>query len=154
MIDFSNITTELIDTIYNDYTSFITDSNNKISQMDLNDLNWSNLLQPQIDFENQFEKRRALLKLSQLHPSKDIRDRLSETDVKLAQFTLNECMRRDTYKIYKYYHLNQFQNETLTNDQWVHFTKMMRELKRLEDDEMIIDNKLLYISLIKSKFDY
>ena len=83
MIDFSNITSELIDSIYDEYISFITDSNNKISQMDLNNLNWSNLLQPQIDFENQFEKRRALLKLSQLHPSKDIRDRLSETDVKL-----------------------------------------------------------------------
>lgn len=89
MIDFSNITPELIDAIYNDYTSFITDSNNKISQMDLNGLNWNCLLQPQIDFENLFESRRALLKLSQLHPSKDIRDRLSETDVKLAQFTLH-----------------------------------------------------------------
>jgi Zn-dependent oligopeptidase len=77
------------------------------------------------------ELKRAGLKLSQLHPLKDIRDKLSETDVKLAQFSLRECMRKDTYKIYKHYYENQFQNETLTNEQKVHFNKMIRELKRL-----------------------
>ena len=157
MIDFSNITTDLIESIYTDYTSFITDSNNKIAQMEKNNLSWFCLLQPQIDFENEFEKRRALLKLSQLHPSKDIRDKLSDTDVKLAQFTLNECMRRDTFNVYKYYHLNQFQNETLTDEQKVHFTKMMRELKRLGldlDDESYNKLKQLKSDLIRIEEEF
>lgn len=34
------------------------------------------------------------------------------------------------------------------------FEQMTKFSKRLEDDEMIIDNKLLYVSLIKSKYEY
>ena len=51
-IDFSNVTLDKIDELYNEYTSFISQSNNKISQLDLNNLSWENVLDEQIKFEN------------------------------------------------------------------------------------------------------
>ena len=130
-LDFSNITSQMIDSLYKEYTTFIKNSNDNISAMNLYELSWNCLLQPQITFENQMELKRSILKLSQLHQSKKIRDKLSETDVKLNQFTLKECMRLDTFKVYDHYHKNQFQKENLTNEQRTHFNKMMRELKKL-----------------------
>ncbi len=156
-LDFSNITPQMIDSLYEEYTTFIKSSNDTISKMNLDELNWNCLLQPQITFENQMELKRSILKLSQLHPSKEIRDKLSETDVKLSQFTLNECMRLDTFKVYNHYNQNQFQKENLSSEQRTHFTKMIRELKRLGlelEESKYEELKQLKLNLIKIEEEF
>ena len=131
VIDFSDVSAQKVDELYDEYTFFIKNSNDRISQLDVNGLNWDNLMKEQIDYENQMELRRAILNLANLHPLKEIRDKLSDTSVKLRQFSFEQCMRKDVFMIYDHYHQNQFVCEDLTNDQRRHFDKLMKEFKAL-----------------------
>lgn len=111
--DFSNLTKELIDDIYENY---IKDTTQFIDTMVKNDkitINWNNYIEKFIQYEQKWNDKLNILKMSHFHEDKTIRDYCSNTTSKINQFDIEQNMRKDLFEQFRYYYYNQFQQDKL-----------------------------------------
>ena len=139
ILNYKDITPEIITNIKDEYISNLEKVNDKILKIPSQDLLWDNLIQPVIDFQNNYTNT-AILNMKNFHQSEEIRELCSDIDSELEQYNINNNMRKDIYNCYKFYYNNTYPNEIskLTIEQQNYMKVMMQDFKKLGlelDDE-------------------
>jgi len=139
ILNFKDITPEIINSIKDDYIANLEKVNDTFLNIPHESLTWDNFIQLIINFHNNFTNT-AFLNMKNFHTSEEIRSLCSEIDTELEQYNINNNMRRDIYNCYQFYYVNTFPKESsiLTDEQKSYITQIMLEFKKLGmelDDE-------------------
>ena len=111
VINFSSVTEESLQNAFTKYTQGLKEMNDKIANLNLNELNYENVFNEMINFEHLLEPETAIFKLKQLHTDNVVRNKCTSLTIELAQFSIEQNMRKDVYKVYRHYYDNKFQTE-------------------------------------------
>jgi len=132
ILNFKDITPEIINSIKDDYISKLELVNDKILNSAHLFLTWDNFIQSIIDFQNTFTNT-AILNMKNFHQSEEIRALCSEIDSELEQYNINNNMRKDLYNAYNFYYLSIYPNEKskLTTEQQNYMKDIMIDFKKL-----------------------
>lgn len=132
LLNYKDLTTNILDNVYTKYVEQNEKINNAILKLDLNKLSWDNLVQPYIVLNNTFVDG-SYLNMKQFHENEKIREHASSVSVKLTQYSIDNSMRLDLYKINKYYYDNQYQQEksSFTKEQISYVEDAMLAYKKI-----------------------
>lgn len=121
LIDWSKITVELLESLYEDYVQYTLDSTSDFCKIleDESKLNWYEIIEKDAKKDTEYTKKMVLLDMEQLHPNKEIRDKCVELGKKLSTFSIEQGMRKDVFEVYKkYYEINYLkEKDGLTQEQ-------------------------------------
>ncbi len=121
IIDWSVITTELLDQLYNDYVDWVSKSNDLVATYkDLPEkISWYDLYESSMEEDAKYSRCMVLLDMDQLHPNKEIRDKCTEISKKFSAFSIEQSMRKDVFEVYKTYYETNYKSEQdkLTEEQ-------------------------------------
>lgn len=132
LLNYKDLTTNTLDNVYTKYVEQNEEINNAILKLDLNKLSWDNLVQPYIVLNNTFVDG-SYLNMKQFHENEQIREHASSVSVKLTQYSIDNSMRLDLYKINKHYYDNQYQQEksSFTKEQISYVEDAMLAYKKI-----------------------
>lgn len=129
LIDWSKISIELLDDLYNEYIKYTLSDAEKFCLLgnDETALTWENMFELNRKTDTELTKRMVLLDMDQLHPNKEIRDKCVELNKKLSTFSIEQSMRKDIFEVCKKYHEGNYQIEklNLSEEQNKYIEKMM-----------------------------
>jgi Zn-dependent oligopeptidase len=161
LIDFSQITVDLLNNIYNDYTNAELEYNNMLVNLKQSELTFNTVITMRTIISEAYVYKLALFNMEQFHTDKTIRDKCHELNVKMGEFNIAQSMRTNVYKQIKYYYDNVYQNEKPNlNQQQIRFVeKMMLEYKYigmdLEDkDRQKVEEINKKISRLSNEFSH
>jgi len=132
LLNYKDLTVKILDDILKSYIDQNEILNNTILNIDLTKLSWNNLLEPHIKLNNNFIEF-SYLNMKQFHENESIREYASDVSIKLTQYNIDATMRKDLYKINKYYYDNQYKLEksSLTVEQISYFEDIMKMYNKL-----------------------
>ena len=96
LLDYTNLSQDKIKNIQTVYQSKIKEINDAVCKISNENLNWSNLFQPSIDFEDSYLDIH-LLNMKEFYHDETIRELCSDTQSEIDQFMIEENMRKDVY---------------------------------------------------------
>lgn len=165
LINFQNISGEILNKLAKQHMKNILEFNDNIVQLDENKLSFwkcfgygnpENPTNPIIQTINTNGLKYSFCKLCQIHPDEQIRTKCVELNKKINLFEIEQNARNDVYQVYWHYWNNQYQKESekLTIEQNKYITNTMNYYKTLgfnldlETREIItqIDKKLISIN--------
>lgn len=113
LIDWSKITVELLEKIYEEYIQYTLDSTSNFCKLleDESKLNWYEMIEKDAEKDAEYTKKMVLLDMDQLHPNKEIRDKCVELGKKLSTFSIEQGMRKDVFEVYKKYYESNYLKE-------------------------------------------
>ncbi len=121
LIDWSKITLESLETLYNEYIEYTLESTSDFCKLieDETKLNWFEMFEKNEEKDTEYSKKMVLLDMDQLHPNKDIRDKCVELGKKLSTFSIEQGMRKDVFEVYKKYYESNYlkEKDRLTQEQ-------------------------------------
>ena len=127
LLNFSNLTVDLVQSIYEHKKSLTIELNDRLAGLDKNELNYSNCFEYSMLEESKFITMYSLTDFEQLHPDKEIRAKSVELNKEFSSFGIEQSMRQDVFEIISHYYKNQFQEEkqNLTPEQIKYVEKTM-----------------------------
>ena len=127
LLNFTNITVELLQTIFERQKSFTIELNDRLAGLDKSSLTYWDCFEYNIKEESKYSTIFSLIDFEQLHPDKEIRSKSVELNKDLSSFGIEQSMRQDVYDIIFHYYSNQFEEEktTLTPEQIRYVEKTM-----------------------------
>jgi Zn-dependent oligopeptidase len=102
LLDYSNLTEEKITNIKTTFLENIQKINDTIVTIPNENLSWSNLFQPLIDFEDIYSDIH-LLNMKEFYRDENIRELCSDIESDIDQFMIEQNMRKDVYEKFKYW---------------------------------------------------
>lgn len=141
LFNFSNLSIEILQNIYDKQKSFIIELNDRIAKLDKLNLSYNECFEYNEREESKYSTIFSLLDFEQLHPDKEIRTKSAELNKELSSFGIEQLMRQDVYVVLSYYYSNQFNKEKqyLSFEQIKHVEKTMIGYKmfglNLDDDK-------------------
>ncbi len=150
ILNYKDLTQEKINSIKETYIANSEALNNKLLNIDYNLLTWENLIQPTIDLDNKFIQN-AYLEMKSFHTDEELREHITDISTEIEQYGIDNSMRKDIYKIYKFYYENQYQQNkaNLTIEQKSYIEDMMINYKKLGLD--LSDDKYERVKEIKKE---
>lgn len=113
LLNFTNITVELLHSIYEHQKSLTIQLNDRLAGLDKNELSYYNCFEYSMEEESKFITMYSLMDFEQLHPDKEIRAKSVELNKELSSFGIEQSMRQDVYDVISYYYNHQFVEEKL-----------------------------------------
>lgn len=112
LLDYSNLTEEKITNIKTTFLENIQKINDTIVTIPNENLSWSVLFQPLIDFDNSYLDIH-LLNMKEFYHDENIRELCSDVESDIDQFMIEQNMRKDVYEKFKYWFSNIYPTEKL-----------------------------------------
>lgn len=133
LFDFTNLTSNKLNEIYNKQINITLELNDKIIQLANEDLNYNNLFEYSMCEESKYSLEFGLIDFEQLHPDEEIRNISVELNKKLNAFSIEQTMRTDIYEKISYYYNHQYLNEreNLDAEQIKYVEKVMTGYKMI-----------------------
>ena len=129
MLNFTNLTVELLDTIFEHQKSLTIELNDRLSSLDKTKLTYWDCFEYNMKEESKYITAYSLIDFEQLHPNKEIREKSIKLNKELSAFGIEQTMRQDVYDTISYYYHNQFmeekQKQNLTQEQIKYVEKTM-----------------------------
>ena len=127
LLNFTNLTVELLQTIFVSQKSLTIKLNDRLSGLDKSSLTYWDCFSYNIMEESKYSTIFSLIDFEQLHPDKEIRAKSVELNKELSAFGIEQSMRQDVYDVISHYYSNQFKEEksTLTQEQIRYVEKTM-----------------------------
>jgi len=119
LLNFTNLTVELLQTIYEHQKSLTIELNDRLIGLDKTKLTYWDCFEYNMKNESQYTTIYSLVDFEQLHPDKEIREKSVELNKELSNFGIEQSMRQDVFDVISYYYHNQFEEEkkNLTQEQ-------------------------------------
>lgn len=133
LLNFTNLTVELLQQIYQKQKNLTIELNNRLAGLDKTKLSYWECFEYNMELESKYTTTFTLIDFEQLHPDKEIRAKSVELNKELSSFGIEQSMRQDVYDIISHYYSNQFEEEkkNLTNEQIKFVEKTMIGYKML-----------------------
>jgi len=112
--NYKNLTCDDLNLFSETYKTDLNNSNDKLSNLNNEELSWKTLIVPQLEIETKFVSQFQLLNMEDFHPNEEIRNACNKISTEIQKFEIDQSMRRDVFSKFKYYYENQFQTEKLT----------------------------------------
>lgn len=127
LLNFSNLTIEQLQMIFEFQKSLTIQLNDKLSKLDRSKLTYFDCFEYNMKEESKYLTIFSLIDFEQLHPNKEIRTKSSELNKELSLFGIEQSMRQDVYDVISHYYLNQYGEEkkSLTDEQNKYVEKTM-----------------------------
>jgi Zn-dependent oligopeptidase len=127
LLNFSNLTVELLETIFERQKSLTIELNDRVALLDKSTLTYYDCFEYNMKEESQYSTIFSLIDFEQLHPDKEIRTKSVELNKDLSTFGIEQSMREDVFEKISYYYSNQFNEEkdSLTPEQIRYVEKTM-----------------------------
>ena len=110
--NYSNLSGDIIQTIFDNYKNSLIELNNKIADLvNCYDLSYNNVIQPMIDLENHFAAQSTVFEMDSFHPDENIRTKVNNISKKLCDLYVDQSMRKDVYQTFIKYYNTQFNDE-------------------------------------------
>lgn len=141
LLNFTNLTPELLQTIYESQKLLTIELNDRLVKLDKSSLTYFDCFEYGIQTESKYSTIFSLIDFEQLHPNKEIRFKSVELNKELSAFGIEQSMRQDVYDVISHYYSNQFVEEksSLTQEQITFVEKTMIGYKMsgldLEDEK-------------------
>ena len=133
LLNFTNLTLELLQTIFERQKSLTIELNDRLAGLNKTKLTYWDCFEYNMKEESEYSTIFSLIDFEQLHPDKEIRTKSVELNKELSAFGIEQSMRQDVYDIISHYYLNQFEEEkqSLTQEQIRYVEKTMIGYKML-----------------------
>lgn len=127
LLNFTNLTTELLETICKSQKLLTIELNDRLGKLDKSSLTYFDCFEYGIQMESKYSTIFSLIDFEQLHPNKEIRFKSTELNKELSAFGIEQSMRQDVYDVISHYYSNQFIEEksSLTQEQITFVEKTM-----------------------------
>lgn len=127
LLNFTGLTVDLLQTIFERQKSLTIELNNRLSRLDKSSLTYWDCFEYNIHQESQYSTVFSLIDFEQLHPDKEIRAKSVELNKELSAFGIEQSMRQDVYDVITHYYSSQFEVEksSLTQEQIKYVEKTM-----------------------------
>jgi len=142
LLDYSNLTEKKLIEVKETYITQNQKINDKISMLSDNELNWKNVFDETIHFNNTFVDK-AYLNMKDFYTVESIRELCSDLSSELSKFDIEQAMRKDVYQKIKYYYENKYPQEFCNLDE--------EQISYIED--IIINYKMLGLDLSDDKYE-
>jgi Zn-dependent oligopeptidase len=132
LLNYKDLTIEKLDEILAKYIDLNELINKTVLNLELSNLSWDNIVEPYVKLNNNYVDL-AYFNMKQFHENETIREYASKMSVKLTQYNIDNYMRKDLYKINKYYYDNQYKLEkaNLTTEQISYIEDAMLSYKKI-----------------------
>ena len=110
-LNFSNLTTESIEKVLNEFIVSNNKFNDDLVNLNNNELSWNAYIQKNIDFDESWLDKLIVFEMNSFHPEESIRDICNKCETILSEYAIEQSMRKDLFEKFKYYYYNQYQTE-------------------------------------------
>jgi Zn-dependent oligopeptidase len=110
-LNFSNLTTESIEKVLNEFIVSNNKFNDDLVNLNNNELSWNTYIQKNIDFDESWLDKLIVFEMNSFHPEESIRDICNKCETILSEYAIEQSMRKDLFEKFKYYYYNQYQTE-------------------------------------------
>jgi Zn-dependent oligopeptidase len=127
LLNFTNLTVELLQSIYEHQKSLTIQLNDRLAGLDKTQLTYYDCFEYSMAEESKFTTMYSLMDFEQLYPNEEIRTKSVELNKELSSFGIEQSMRQDVYDVISHYYNNQFVEEkhNLTQEQNKYVEKTM-----------------------------
>lgn len=133
LLDFTNLTTEKLESIHKTRVQTVIDINNYIANLDKTCVTYDNCFSIPLQMESVNVMEEALLDFEMLHGNKDIRDKTHELNIEFSNVCIEESMRTDVYEVIKHYYSNyyEFEKQCLSVEQIKYVENTMKSYRMI-----------------------